>query len=117
MKKLLQLLNEYEESRWSIVAEDSEEYQAAPTRLENDGHVRHINANKVAYEKDTFDAYILSNKYGFIKRLSDNHKLHTTDVMRKAILEQVKEWHEWEAYTQWLALSDKPISDLITYLS
>jgi hypothetical protein len=69
MKKLLKLLNEYEESRWSTVAEDSEEYQAAPTWLEQDGHVRHCNANKIAYEKDTFDAYVLSKGYGFIRWL------------------------------------------------
>jgi hypothetical protein len=38
-------------------------------------------------------------------------------VMKESILEMIREWHEWEAYTQWLALSDNPLSDLINYLS
>ena len=125
MEKLLKLINEYEESRWTTIddwltEEERESWaiiEETPMWSEYEWHLRHCNANKVAYEKDTFDAYALSKKYGFIKRLSDNHRLETTDVMRKAILEQIKEWHEREAYTQWLALSDNPISDLITYLS
>ena len=125
MEKLLKLINEYEESRWETIddwltEEERESWaiiEETPMWSEYEWHLRHCNANKVAYEKDTFDAYALSKKYGFIKRLSDNHRLETTDVMRKAILEQIKEWHEREAYTQWLALSDNPISDLITYLS
>jgi hypothetical protein len=85
--------------------------------LEYDGHVRHINANKVAYEKDTFDAYVLSKWYGFIKWLTKKGLLKPKEIHRQAILDMVKECHEWEAYTQWLVLSDNPISDLITYLS
>ena len=43
--------------------------------------------------------------------------LKPKEIYQQAILDAVKEWHEWEAYTQRLALSDNPISDLITYLS
>ena len=125
MEKLLKLLNEYEDSRWTTIddwlTEEERENWAVleeyPTWKELNWHIRHCNANTIAYEKETFDAYVLSKRYGFIKRLTDNHRLETNDTLKNAILEQVKEWHEWEAYTQWLALSDNPISDLITYLS
>jgi hypothetical protein len=60
---------------------------------------------------------VFSKRYGFIKWLWDNHRLETDDVMKNAILDQIREWHEWEAYTQWLVLSDNPISDLISYLN
>jgi hypothetical protein len=115
MKKLLQLLNEYEESRWSIVAEDSEEYQAAPTWLESDGHVRHINANKVAYEKDTFDAFALSNKYGFIKWLTENGYIEFKDH-RAYLVENEPKGHEYKVYLIHLAMSDDPIQELLSLL-
>lgn len=125
MEKLLKLINEYEESRWETIddwltEEERENWaiiEEQPTRKEYEWHLRHCNAKTVAYEKDTFDAYALSKKYGFIQRLSDKGLLKPKEIYQQAILDQIREWHEWEAYTQWLALSDNPISDLITYLS
>ena len=125
MEKLLQLLNEYEDTRWTVIddwltEEERENWaiiEELPTWREYDWHIRHCNANTVAFEKDTFDAYVFSKRYGFIKWLWDNHKLEAHDVMKNAILDQIREWHEWEAYTQWLVLSDNPISDLISYLN
>ena len=126
MEKLLKLINEYEESRWNIIddwltEEEREEWWSI--EYENDRwreykwHLRLANANTVAFERDTFDWYALSKKYGFIQRLSDKGLLKPKEIYQQAILDQIREWHEWEAYTQWLALSDNPISDLITYLS
>ena len=124
MEKLLKLINEYEESRWKVIDDwlTEEEREAwaiieeTPMWSEYEWHLRHCNANKVAYEKDTFDAYALSKKYGFIRWLNDRDMLKPKEIYQQAILDQIKEWHEWEAYTQWLALSDNPISDLISML-
>jgi hypothetical protein len=124
MEKLLKLINEYEESRWETIddwltEEERENWaiiEEQPTRKEYEWHLRHCNAKTVAYEKDTFDAYALSKKYGFIRWLNDRDMLKPKEIYQQAILDQIKEWHEWEAYTQWLALSDNPISDLISML-
>lgn len=124
MEELLKLINEYEESRWTMIddwltEEERESWaiiEEQPTRKEYEWHLRHCNAKTVAYEKDTFDAYALSKKYGFIRWLNDRDMLKPKEIYQQAILDQIKEWHEWEAYTQWLALSDNPISDLISML-
>ena len=124
MEELLKLINEYEESRWTTIddwltEEEREEWaiiEETPMWSEYEWHLRHCNAKTVAYEKDTFDAYALSKKYGFIRWLNDRDMLKPKEIYQQAILDQIKEWHEWEAYTQWLALSDNPISDLISML-
>lgn len=59
---------------------------------------------------------VLWNRFWFVKWLYNNDKLEPQDVMRKAILDSVKEWEGRKAYIQWLALSDEPINDLISYL-
>ena len=126
MEKLLKLINEYEESRWETIdnwltEEEKEEWWSIayeePRWREYKWHLRLANANTVAFERDTFDGYAISKKYGFIKRLASKDMLKPKEIYQQAILDAVKEWHEWEAYTQRLALSDNPISDLITYLS
>lgn len=124
MEKLLELLNEYEDSRWETVddwltEEEREEWaiiENTPRWKEYRWHLRVANAHTVAFERDTFDAYALSKKYGFIRWLNDRDMLKPKEIYQQAILDQIKEWHEWEAYTQWLALSDNPISDLISML-
>ena len=125
MEKLLKLLNEYEESRWEMIddwltEEEREEWWSIEYEedrwREYKWHLRLANANTVEFERDTFDAYALSKKYGFIRWLNDRDMLKPKEIYQQAILDQIKEWHEWEAYTQWLALSDNPISDLISML-
>lgn len=125
MEKLLKLLNEYEESRWETIddwltEEEREEWWSIEYEedrwREYKWHLRLANANTVAFERDTFDAYAISKKYGFIRWLNDRDMLKPKEIYQQAILDQIKEWHEWEAYTQWLALSDNPISDLISML-
>ena len=119
MEKLLKLINEYEESRWKIIddwltEEERENWaiiEETPTRKEYEWHLRHCNAKTVAYEKDTFDAYALSKKYGFIRWL-------------------VKNWHTTLEHWNWFkntvsektlitvcAISDEPIKTLMNYLS
>jgi hypothetical protein len=119
MEKLLKLINEYEESRWETIddwltEEERENWaiiEEQPTRKEYQWHLRHCNAKTVAYEKDTFDAYALSKKYGFIRWL-------------------VKNWHTTLEHWNWFkntvsektlitvcAISDDPIKTLMNYLS
>lgn len=124
MEKLLKLLNEYEESRWKVIDDwlTEEEREAwaiieeTPMWSEYEWHLRHCNANTVAFEKDTFDYRALSKKYWFIKRLCDKDLLEPKEVYQIAILEQIKEWEEWGAYTQRIVLADKPIQYLISIL-
>ena len=124
MEKLLKLINEYEESRWTVIddwltEEERESWaiiEEKPLRSEFQWHLRHCNANTVAFEKDTFDYRALSKKYWFIKRLCNNDLLEPKEVYQIAILEQIKEWEEWRAYTQRIVLADKPIQYLISIL-
>lgn len=123
MERLLKLINEYENTRWTVVddwltEEEREAWVVAddpPLWKEYDWHLWHCNANKVAYEKATFDYYAFSKKYGFVKWLVEKGLVEFTDN-HKYILEAVDEWHEYEVYLQYLALSDNPISDLIKIL-
>ena len=119
MEKLLKLINEYEESRWEIIddwltEEERENWaiiEETPMWREYEWHLRHCNAKTVAYEKNTFDAYALSKKYGFIRWL-------------------VKNWHTTLEHWSWFknavsektlitvcAISDDPIKTLMNYLS
>lgn len=134
MEKLLKLINEYEESRWTTIddwltEEERENWaivEEKPMWSEYEWHLRHCNANKVAYEKDTFDAYALSKWYGFIEWLVNWHKIDSLKL-------NTKRFEEFEDYKlakyktvsddyidklhMILSISDTPISDLITYLS
>jgi len=118
MEKLLKLINEYEESRWEIIddwltEEERESWaivEESPTRKEYEWHLRHCNANTVAYEKDTFDGYALSKKYGFIKWLVENDKIDFDKFP------QVMEYSDYESLLMILSISDTPIEDLISML-
>lgn len=127
MEKLLKLINEYEESRWTTIddwltEEERESWaiiEETPMWSEYEWHLRHCNANKVAYEKDTFDAYALSQKYWFIKRLVDNDKIDIDEVA-----DRMESWGMDEDDNSCdvanvimdLAISKDPISDLISIL-
>lgn len=124
MEKLLNLINEYEESRWTIVddwlTEEEREnwavYEESPLWKEYEWHLRHCNANTVAYEKATFDYRAISKKYWFIKWLVKKWLLEPKEIYQEAILDQIKEWHEYEAYLQRINLQDEPIQYLISML-
>jgi len=134
MEKLLKLINEYEESRWEVIddwltEEEKESWaivEELHTRKEYKWHLRHCNASTIAHEKDTFDGYALSKKYGFIEWLVNWHKIDSLKL-------NTKRFEEFEDYQRAkyktvsdeyiyklhmiLSISDNPISDLITYLS
>ena len=124
MEKLLELINEYEESRWTTIDDwlTEEEREAwaiieeKPMWSEYEWHLRHCNANKVAYEKATFDYRAISKKYWFIKWLVKRWLLEPKEIYQEAILDQIKEWHEYEAYLQRINLQDNPIQYLISML-
>lgn len=134
MEKLLKLLNEYEESRWETIddwltEEEREEWWSIEYEedrwREYKWHLRLANANTVAFERDTFDAYALSKKYGFIKWLVNWHKIDSFKL-------NTKRYEEFEDYKlakyktvsdeyidklhMILSISDTPISDLISIL-
>ena len=133
MEKLLKLINEYEESRWTTIDDwlTEEEREAwaiieeKPMWSEYEWHLRHCNANTVAYEKDTCDAYALSKKYGFIEWLVNWHKIDSLKL-------NTKRFEEFEDYKlakyktvsdeyidklhMILSISNNPISDLISIL-
>lgn len=127
MEKLLKLINEYEESRWTTIddwltEEEREQWaiiEEKPMWSEYEWHLRHCNANKIAYEKDTFDVYALSQKYWFIKRLVDNDKIDIDEVA-----DRMESWGMDEDDNSCdvanvimdLAISKDPISDLISIL-
>lgn len=124
MEKLLKLINEYEESRWTLIddwlTEEEREIwivnEEEPLWSEYEGHLWHCNANKVAFEKDTFDYRALSKKYWFIKRLCDNDLLEPNDLCERVILDQTKEWYEYEVYLQRINMKKEPIQYLISLL-
>lgn len=109
MEKLLKLINEYEESRWTTIddwltEEERESWaiiEEKPMWSEYEWHLRHCNANKVAYEKDTFDAYALSKKYWFIAWLVRKHKTERLWI---------------DLFIRDLAIADNPIQELIDTL-
>ena len=136
MEKLLKLINEYEESRWDTVddwlTEEERENWAVieelPTWSEYEWHLRHCNANKVAYEKDTFDAYALSKKYGFVRWLLENWYIIPYTAVYSPIEWRTIWFTNWvtvttvndsifDSLTAYLATSNNPISDLINLLS
>ena len=125
MEKLLKLINEYEESRWEVIDDwltDEEREEWWAIEYENDRwreykwHLRVANANTVAFERDTFDYYAISKKYWFIKWLVKKWLLEPKEIYQEAILDQIKEWHEYEAYLQRINLQDNPIQYLISML-
>ena len=136
MEKLLKLLNEYEESRWNLIDdgltdEERENWiinEETPLWSEYEWHLWHCNANTVAFEKDTFDAYALSKRYGFIQWL-----LREWYIIEYSAVYSPIEWRTiW--FTNWvtittvndsifdsliayIATSENPISDLINLLN
>lgn len=105
MNKLIDLLNEYEEE-W-VVYTEWEEWEITPTWRQEDWHIWHCNAKTVMFEKSTFDRYICSKSYGFIKWLVNNNKIKWF------------EFYLWDAsleIIQELSISDKPIKDLVNML-
>lgn len=119
MEKLIKLLNEYEESRWKTIddwltEEERENWaiiEETPMWSEYEWHLRHCNANKVAYEKDTFDAYALSKWYGFIKWLVAEWKIDFSHI-------RIFAWYDlYETILMLLVVKENPISALISILN
>ena len=126
MEKLLKLLNEYEESRWNVIDdwltdEEREEWWAIEYEenrwREYKWHLRLANANTVAFERDTFDYYAISQKYWFIKWLVDNDKIDLDEVA-----DRMESWMNTDNSCDVanvimdLSISKDPISDLISML-
>jgi hypothetical protein len=121
MKKLLELINKYDDTLWETEEEEIEE-EKSDWIIENwkvwkeyCWHLRFNGANTVQFPLDMFDQYALSSTYWFIKWLVENNYIEYIDE-RKYIVDAVKEWEEWKVYQQAFALSDHPLTDLIWLL-
>lgn len=125
MEKLINLLNAYEDDRWEVIddwltEEEREQWavvEEIPTWRALNGHVRHINANTVAYDRYTFDTYICSKNYWFIKRLFEHNKINLkAEWLVNLASELWMEVSEWIVYMV-LSLEYDPIRRLIDILN
>lgn len=112
MNKLIDLLNEYEEE-W-VVYTEWEEWEITPTWRQEDWHIWHCNAKTVMFEKSTFDRYICSKSYGFIKWLVENEKIKKEHIVDIAMFYCI--CIDYRAVIIKLSISDKPIKDLVNML-
>ena len=124
MEKLLELLNEYEDSRWDMVddwltEEEREEWaiiEETPRWREYKWHLRVANAHTVAFERDTFDSYALSKKYGFVRWLINHWKIWT-DFLQPMLKMNKRYWMgTHDTILMYLAVKDNPVQSLISML-
>ena len=112
MEKLLNLLNQYEESMIDKDLEEEEDWiiEYWKVRKEFNWHLRFNNANTVQFPDEMFDYYALSMKYRFIRWLIKNW--YTTLEHWSWFQNSVSE----KSLITICAVSDNPIQTLLTYL-
>ena len=119
MEKLLNLLNQYEESMIDKDLEEEEDWiiEYGKVRTEFNWHLRFNNANTVQFPDEMFDYYAISQKYWFIKWLVDNDKIDLDEVV-----DRMESWMHTDNSCDIanvimdLSISKNPISDLISML-
>ena len=124
MEKLLQLLNEYEDSRWDMLDdwltdEERESWaiiETKPRWSEYKWHLRIANANTVAFERDTFDSYALSKTYWFVRWLLNHWKLGTDFL--SPLLKMNKRYNlgTHDTILMFLSTKENPVAALISML-
>ena len=114
--KLIELLNEYEKEVKKSEFYEWEKWIWWDTNLfrrdTRDEEWSHLYS-------DTADTYVISKKYGFIKRLVEKDKIDTDKMEEKSEYTFIKNgwWeHIIEDVLMLLSISDTPIEDLISYL-
>ena len=100
MKKLIALLNEYEDWMVSWVKEYSEEFG-----------VFVLNTEQMIEEE-----IIISKSFGFIKWLVKNNKIDISKLWKKSYMWFGDKYTREESLLMLLSISNKPIEDLISYL-
>ena len=112
MEKLIDLLNQYEESMIDKDLEEEEDWiiEYGKVRTEFNWHLRFNNANTVQFPDEMFDYYALSMKYRFIRWLIKNW--YTTLEHWSWFQNTVSE----KSLITICAVSDDPIQTLLTYL-
>ena len=112
MEKLIDLLNQYEESMIDKDLEEEEDWiiEYGKVRTEFNWHLRFNNANTVQFPDEMFDYYALSMKYRFIRWLIKNW--YTTLEHWSWFQNSVSE----KSLITICAVSDNPIQTLLTYL-
>lgn len=114
MKKLLELLNKYEENR---IEKINSEWKLM-VKLSFKPYTEESLTNK-AYRSCQLE--ICSKYYGFIKWLVENNKIETNNLSLKAFKNIFSggwfvEVSDLEVLLMLLAISETPINDLISYL-
>lgn len=104
MEKLLDLLNQYEESMIEKDLEEEEDWivEYGKVRKEYKWHLRFNNANPVQFPDEMFDYYAISKEYWFIRYL----------INRRI----VNYWIE-DGLLSYLAKLENPIAKLITLIN
>lgn len=125
MEKLIDLLNAYENERWEVIddwltEEEREQWlviEEKPDWRAYCGHVWHINANTVAYDRYTFDTFVISRNYWFIRWLIENDKINLKAQWLVSLAEQL--WMEVSDSIVYMVLSLEydPIRRLISILN
>ena len=122
MKKLIELLNEYENRDLEL-----EEWEESNARTENNWHLRFNGANKVQFDTYMFDSLALSKQYWFIKWLVENEKIEYRKIIEKEIevwfkLVRIKDYpnkikeEDVEELLMLLSIQDEPIEFLVSIL-
>ena len=103
MEKLIDLLNQYEESMIDKDLEEEEDWiiEYWKVRTEFNWHLRFNNANTVQFPDEMFDYYAISKKYWFIKWL---------------IKEQKVDYDNYDEFIMDLATANDPIKYLISQI-
>ena len=118
MEKLINLLNEYEES---FIEKDLEEesdwiIEYGKVRKEYNWHLRFNNANTVQFPDEIFDYYALSKKYWFVMWLINHGKIWTDFL--EPMLKMNERYHlgTRDTILMYLSNKDNPIQALISML-
>lgn len=106
MKKLIKLLNEYDDNNWGVT-----DYWALFNKMDE-------------WISETEYLQVISKKFWFIKRLVENDKIDLYKVRHHFCvnLYAIDYWdgdymcEDYEIVIAVLSISDNPISDLISYL-
>ena len=113
MKKLIELLNEYENRDLEL-----EEWEESNARTENNWHLRFNGANKVQFDTYMFDSLALSKQYWFIKWLVENEKIDFEKKLNTLRFESLvnQTLDSYLALLMLLSIQDNPIEFLASIL-
>ena len=118
MEKLLNLLNQYEESMIDKDLEEEEDWiiEYAKVWKEYKWHLRFNNANTVQFPDEMFDYYALSREYWFIRWLLNHWKIWTEFL--EPMLKMNKRYNlgTHDTILMFLTTKENPLAALVAML-